>query len=119
MAIDFSLIHGCHESAWALPEDISSPAEEILLLLIAVRAHSPLNDGEQRLHQTQHKWTATLPGHEYLDQVQHLQWNETKALDDCCAGGRILIAQNSFLHPYSHWSKVKKALLHIDRTDIL
>lgn len=62
----------------ALPEDICSSAEEVLLLLVGVGAHSSVNEGEQRLHQAQHKWTAGLPGHEHLNQVQHLQHKETQ-----------------------------------------
>lgn len=57
----------------ALPEDVSNPLEELLLLLVAVRVHSSADDVEQWLHQAQHEGTACLPGHENLNEVQHLQ----------------------------------------------
>lgn len=63
-------------SSRVLPEDVCSSAQEVLLLLVAVTAHSSVDDREQRLHQTQHERTASLPGHEHLNQVQHLQHNE-------------------------------------------
>jgi len=56
-----------------LPEDVRRAAQEVLLLLVAVGAHSSVDDGEQRLHQTQNQRTASLPGHEHLNQVQNLQ----------------------------------------------
>lgn len=56
-----------------LPEYVGGSAEEILLLLVAVAAHPSVDDVEQRLHQTHDERTASLPGHEDLDQVQHLQ----------------------------------------------
>lgn len=60
----------------ALPEDSRSSTQEVLLLLVAVRTHSSVDEGEQRLHQIQHQRTAGLSGHEHLNQVQHLQHDE-------------------------------------------
>lgn len=80
LALSRALSHRSHvkgefisaRSCCSLPEDICSTTEKVLLLLIAVRAHSPVDDGEQRLDQTQNKRTGSLPGHEDLDEVQHL-----------------------------------------------
>lgn len=60
-------------SQGALPEDVCRSAEEVLLLLVAAGAHPSVDDGEQRLDQTQDQWAARLPCHEHLHQVQHLQ----------------------------------------------
>lgn len=63
-----------------LPEDICGTAKEVLLLLVAVRTHSSVNDVEQRLHQIQHKRTASLPSHKNLNQVQHLHNKQKREL---------------------------------------
>lgn len=79
-------------SELALPEDTCSSTQEVLLLLVAVRAHSSVDEGQQRLHQIQHQRTAGLSGHEHLNQVQHLS-------SQTCVGHKFRVDGGSQLPP--------------------
>ena len=55
-----------------LLEDVCGPAEEVLLLLVAVGAHASLDDGEEGLQHAQDQGAAALLVQKHLQKVQHL-----------------------------------------------
>lgn len=85
-----------------LPEYVCCPSEEVLLLLVTAGAHSSLDDGQQRLNQTEDERAASLPRHKHFNQVQHLQEQNNRMrkvcilllatlLVSCCAGLKMCL----------------------------